>query len=249
MDRRDHQWTVPFANRPYAVARYGWWGVPVVLFPTGGSDHLDNERFKLVDALGPLIDAGRVKVYSVDAPNRDAWTAQAVPPWHKSWVQAAYDEWLTRVFFPFVYADCEGAAPILVAGASLGAYQALNALCKHPEHVVAGIGMSGTYVLDRRMGTHRDDNYYYNQPVQFMPNLGPSRQLHLLQQRFFQFGLGDGHAESPDYTWWASGVLGRAGVPNHVDVWRGADHDWPTWHAMLPTFLERILPALERRAA
>lgn len=246
MERQVTTFAVPFVDRPYAVARYGWWGVPVVLFPTGGSDFLDNERFKLVDALAPLIDAGRVKVYSVDAPNRDVWTAQGVHPGHKAWVQAQYDEWLVQRFIPWIAADCErGYAPLVVAGASLGAYQALNAFCKHPEHVLAGIGMSGTYVLDRRMNGWRGDDYYFNQPVQFVPNLGPSAQLALLRRRFFQFALGAGPSESPDYSWWAAGVLGRQGIPNHVDVWADGDHDWPTWRSMLPTFLERLLPAVE----
>lgn len=251
MDRHVTRWTVPFVDRPYAAARYGWWGVPVVLFPTGGSDFLDNERFLLVQALAPMVEAGRIKVYSVDAPNRDAWTNPAAPPAHKAWLQDRYDRWLAEAFFPFVRQDCGGdRTPMVVAGASLGAYQALNALARHPDEVGAGIGLSGTYVLDRRMGGHRDDAYYFNQPVQFLPNLGESEQLRLLRRRFFQFGLGSGPHESPGYTWWAAEVLGARGIPNHVDVWgSGSDHDWPTWRSMLPVFLDRVLPALERRAA
>lgn len=251
MERHVTSTSVPFVPRAYSVARYGWWGTPVILFPTGGSDYLDNERFGLVGALEPLIRAGRIKVYSVDAPNQDVWTNHAVPPWHKSWVQAEYDRWLVDTLLPWIDHDCGGSGlPVVVAGASLGAYQALNALTKHPEQVAAGIGMSGTYVLNRRMGTFRDDAYYYNQPVQFLPGLGESTQLHQLRQRHFEFALGSGPHESPDYTWWAASVLGARGVPNHVDVWgEGSDHDWPTWRAMLPTLLERVLPRVEGSAA
>lgn len=250
MERKLTQWQVPFVERPYVVARYGWWGVPVLLFPTGGSPWYDNENFGLVGALAPMIEAGRIKVYSVDAPNKDVWTHAAAPVWHKAWVQVQYDAWLDRVLFPWIHADCEGGrAPVVVAGASLGAYQALNAFAKHPEHVFAGVGMSGTYSLDRRMGGFRNDDYYYNQPLLFLPWLGPSRQLTLLRQRFFQFGLGEGPGESPDYTWRAAEVLGRRGIPNHVEVWADGAHDWPTWQRMLPSFLDRMLPEVERRAA
>ena len=34
-------------------------------------------------------------------------------------------------------------------------------------------------------------------------------------------------------------VLGARGIPNRVDPW-GPDwhHDWPTWRAMLPKYLD-----------
>lgn len=243
MDRLIARWTVPFADRPFCAARYGWWGTPVVFFPTGGADFLDCERFQMVDALRPLIAAGAIKLYAVDAVNKDAWTNPAAPPWLKSRLQARYDAWLVETLIPWIHADCRGdRTPVIVAGASLGAYQALNTLTRHPELVQGGVGMSGTYVLDRRMGGHVDEDYYYHQPVRFLPGLGDSPQLRCLRTRFFQFGLGSGPHESPDYTWRAAAALGERGVPNHVEVWGpGSDHDWPTWRAMLPVFLERQL--------
>lgn len=242
MDRIVARWTVPWLDRPLEAGRYGRWGAPVIFFPTGGAPWQDCESFGMVGALSPLIEAGRIKLYAVDAVNRDAWTRQDLPPWHKAWLQARYDEWLVSTLVPAIWRDCNGRLPIVVAGASLGAYQALNALTKHPELFSAGVGMSGTYVLDRRVGDWRGDDYYFNQPVQFVPHLGEGPQLQALRRRHFQFGLGSGPHESPDYTWWAADVLGRKGIPNHVEVWgAGSDHDWPTWHAMLPRFLDRLV--------
>lgn len=252
MDPLVARWTVPFADRPYAVARYGHWGAPLLLFPTGGSDYLDNERFRLVDALGPLMEAGRVKVYSVDAPNKDAWTHAGVGPARRAAMQAAYDRWLVDVLLPWIDADCAGGGgPVLVAGASLGAYQALNAFTRHPERIGAGIGLSGTYVLDRRMdGQLGGEDYYHQQPTRFLPNLGPGAQLDALRAGWFQFGLGGGPHENPRSTWHAAEVLGSRGVPNHVEVWGpDADHDWPTWRAMLPGLVDRALRRRDRRAA
>ena len=43
--------------------------------------------------------------------------------------------------------------------------------------------------------------------------------------------------------WAVAEVLGRKGIPNRVDDWGPAyDHDWPTWWAMLPTYLDDLLP-------
>jgi esterase/lipase superfamily enzyme len=42
------------------MARWGHFGVPVVIFPTGGGDFEEIERFQLIAALGELIDGGRI---------------------------------------------------------------------------------------------------------------------------------------------------------------------------------------------
>ena len=36
-------------------------------------------------------------------------------------------------------------------------------------------------------------------------------------------------------------ALGAKGIPNRVDNW-GPDweHDWPTWHRMLPQYLDEL---------
>ena len=36
-------------------------------------------------------------------------------------------------------------------------------------------------------------------------------------------------------------VLGAKGIPNRVEAWGPEwDHDWPTWHRMLPHYLEGL---------
>jgi esterase/lipase superfamily enzyme len=38
-----------------------------------------------------------------------------------------------------------------------------------------------------------------------------------------------------------AGVLGAKGVPNRVDNWGAQyDHDWATWHRMLPHYLTEL---------
>ena len=48
------------------LVRWGDWGQPVLIFPTAGGDAEEIERMHLIEALGPLIDGGRIKVYSCD---------------------------------------------------------------------------------------------------------------------------------------------------------------------------------------
>lgn len=238
MKREIQSWWSPSVGREMNVACYGHFGKPVVLFPTGGADFLDVERFQLVGALQPLIDAGRIKLYAIDSVDRQSWTAAHVAPREKSRMAARYDRYLVDELVPFVRWHCGGTDQRLGAcGASIGAFNALNVACKHPDVFDLTVGMSGTYAMDRRMGGHWDEDFYFNQPVQFVPNLPEGPQLAALRRARFVFGLGQAH-ENPDYTWRAANALGGRGIWNRVEVWGdGHGHDWPTWRAMLPRFL------------
>jgi esterase/lipase superfamily enzyme len=42
---------------------FGHSGVPVVLFPTSQARTYEHKDFRLIEAVVPLVDAGRVKLY------------------------------------------------------------------------------------------------------------------------------------------------------------------------------------------
>ncbi|MDP2317652.1 MAG: alpha/beta hydrolase-fold protein [Pseudomonadota bacterium] len=241
MEREVRTWWSPTVGREMGVARYGHYGKPVVFFPTGGGDYLDCERFLMVKALAPLIDAGRIKLYAVDSANQQSWMNADVAPTAKSAMQARYDAWLTDELAPFIRSDCGGTDQRFAAcGASIGGYHALNVTCKHPDVFDTMVGMSGTYVMERRMAGQWDENWYYNDPVQFVPNLSAEDRARLGGARFV-FGLGQAH-ENPAYTWRVANLLGAGGYWNRVEVWgEGSGHDWPTWRTMLPMFLDRLV--------
>ena len=241
MEREVRTWWSPTVGREMGVARYGHYGKPIVYFPTGGGDFLDCERFLMVRALTPLIDAGRIKLYAVDSTCRQSWTNPDVAPREKSRMQARYDQWLTDELVPFVRADCGGTDQRFGAvGASVGAYHAFNVVCKHPDRFDTMVGMSGTYQMNRRMAGTWDEDWYFNDPIQFLPHL-PAPDRDVLRQARFVFGLGEAH-ENPAYTWTAADALGKAGVWNRVEIWgAGSGHDWPTWRTMLPLFLDKVL--------
>ena len=53
-------------QREVTLVRWGTVGQPVLLFPTAGGDAEEIERFQMIDVLAPLLDAGKIKVYSCD---------------------------------------------------------------------------------------------------------------------------------------------------------------------------------------
>ena len=49
------------------VVRWGHYGRPVLIFPTAGGDAEEIERMQLIGVLSPLLEAGRIKIYSCDS--------------------------------------------------------------------------------------------------------------------------------------------------------------------------------------
>ncbi|MFT4978946.1 MAG: esterase/lipase superfamily enzyme [Myxococcota bacterium] len=244
MERLIKRWHSPSTGQEMGLARYGWWGKPVVFFPTGGGDFLDCERFLMVRALAPLIEAGRIKLYSVDSLSRSSWIDSNTPPAEKVAMQERYDAYLAQELFPFIVSDCEGCdEPAVATGSSIGGYLALAAAARHPELFDRMIGMSGTYQMTRRMGEYWSPEWYLHDPCQFLPNMhgGPEHQQ-LRDRSFFFLGRGR-RFENPTYTENAAAALSAAGVAHRVEIWGGdSGHDWPTWRTMLPMALDRLVP-------
>ncbi len=130
---------------------------------------------------------------------------------------------------------------IIAAGASIGAFNAVAALCRHPDLFGTALGLSGTYDLERLFGFAADRDFYFSSPLLFLPGLPDGPTLEMLRQREVVLAFGQGRWEAPDESWRMAEVLGRKGIPNRVDPWGPEwDHDWPTWREMLPHYLDAL---------
>jgi esterase/lipase superfamily enzyme len=221
------------------VARWGHFGTPVLLFPTAGGDYEEVERFHLVRALAPLVDAGRLKVYSVDSVAGKVWLQGTHSPEYCSRVQNLYDAYIYEEVVPHIRRDCQDEhLEIVVAGASIGAFNAVASLCRHPDAFRMAIAMSGTYDLSKYLQGAFTQDFYFSSPLHYLPGLAESPQLARLRQRFVLLATGEGDWEDPAESWRVANVLGAKRVPNRVDLWgRDWHHNWNTWREMLPKYL------------
>lgn len=237
-------WHSPRLNQHVEVVRWGHYGHPLLLFPTAGGDAQECERFLMIRALKPLIDAGRLKVYSCDSVSGRAWIDDRHSGAYRARVQNLFDGFITQELVPAIRTDCRTPGiEIACAGASVGAFNALSTICRHPDIFDLAICMSGTYNVTGWMKGDHTLDFHHASPIHFLPTLPEGPQLHQLRQRFILLALGQGRWESPHHSWQAAEVLGSRGIPNYVDQWGTEwDHDWPTWRAMLPMYLDKMLP-------
>src|SRR5277367_299024 len=127
------RWRSERVQRDVTMARWGTYGQPVVVFPTAGGDAEEIERMHLVDAVGALIEAGKIKVYSCDSVAGAALLAREGTPQHQMWMQNQFQQYVRHEVVPAIRTDCQ--APnieIWAAGASIGAFHAVAMVCRWP---------------------------------------------------------------------------------------------------------------------
>jgi len=232
------RWYSPQVEQEIQLVRWGHFGTPVLLFPTAGGDAEEAERFHLIGAIMPLIEAGRIKVYSTDSIAGKAWISKQHSAEFCALLQNRFDAMIHREIAPAIRKDCETPdIEIIAAAASIGAFNAVATICRHPDVFRLAIGMSGTYDLSKYLEGRFIQDFYFASPLHFLPGLeGP--MLEQLRRRLILLPSGEGDYEDIGESWRMASVLGARGIPNRVDPW-GADwrHDWNTWRAMLPKYL------------
>jgi len=232
------RWYSPRIQQETQLVRWGHYGTPVLLYPTAGGDAEEVERFHLVRVLGDLIEDGRIKVYSTDSVAGRAWIGGKESGEYRSKLQTLFDAFIYEEVTPAIRKDCDSEdIEIIAAGASIGAFNAVATVCRHPHAYRMAIGMSGTYDLSKYLEGRFNQDFYFSSPLHFLPGLeGP--QLETLQKRFILLPTGEGNYEDIGESWRMAKVLGAKGIPNRVDPWGPSwHHDWVTWREMLPKYL------------
>ncbi len=235
------RWYSDRVQQDITVVRWGTFGAPVLVFPSAGGDAEEIERNGLVDACGPLLAEGRVKLYSVDNVASRAMVAKAGSLEYRMWLLNQFHECVRREVVPAIHADLGGQAfDVIAAGPSIGAFNAVAVLCRYPDVFAAAIGMSGSYRIERFYDEAWSQDLFYSAPLQFLPGLaGP--QLDRLRQRRAVLASGEGAWEDIGSSWQMASGLGAKAVPNRVDNWGLAwPHEWSTWRQMLPQYIREL---------
>lgn len=239
LNKEVFQWYSPHLEQDVRLVRWGHFGKPVLLFPTAGGDAEEVERFHLIGAVGDLIKNGRIKVYSIDSVAGRAWVSGDHSPEYCSRLQNLFDAHVYKEVVPAIRKDCSAAdIEIIATGASIGAYNAVASLCRHPDVFSMAIAMSGTFDLSKYLEGRMNQDFYFSSPVHYLPGMPEGDLLNLLRKRFVLLPSGEGRWEDIGESWRLASLLGAKGIPNRVDPWgKEHDHNWVTWRAMLPRYL------------
>ena len=240
MERQLFSWYSPALGREMPVAIYGTYGFALLLVPTAAADYLEYERFQMMDCLKPFIEAGKVKVYSINSINNESWLNKEMEGAHKAIRQNQFNQYIFEEVIPYIKTTSSAETQIITCGASFGALHSMNLFLKRPDIINGVIAMSGVYNLMEYTSGYYDDQVFYNSPVQYLPGLSDPWYLeNIRRSRHIHILTGSGPYEDPNGSKEMAAILYNKNIWYELDVW-GEEwrHDWPTWRAMLPLYLE-----------
>jgi esterase/lipase superfamily enzyme len=236
-----HRWFSHRLGREMGVAVFGHWGPPLLTFPTSGGNEWEYQDQSLIGMLSPFVDAGRLKIFSINANSSESFYNKGAHPYHRSWMQRLYDEYLIAEVVPFIHTHCQSCLPIATMGASLGAYHAANSLFKHPDVFKRCFALSGVYDMKSFMNGMYDDNFYFNNPVDYMANLADPWFYEQLSSCDIHLVTGNGPWEDSSSTYRLSGILSSKGIRHSLDDWgHQGGHDWPYWKHQMWEYVSRM---------
>lgn len=247
MERVQVELDAPGLDRTGTVIRYGHYGRPMIVFPSERGRAWDYENNGMVEAVRFLIDAGRVKLYCVDAFDDMSWSDNWIPLEERARRHGAYATWITDTVTGWIGTDSPGATDAIVTGCSLGAYHALQFALTRADLFPVAICQSGNYDPSTwHAWGERGEAAYFTNPTDYVPGLHGEHLDWLRSRVYIVLTVGQGAWEtqptaSLPQAHRMARLLAERGIPHDFDLWGfDAAHDWPWWQRQLAHHLPRF---------
>lgn len=231
LGRRVHMWT------------FGEVGMPLVVFPSNAGVAHEWKNGGMIDALAPLLAAGRMKIYCPETNVSKSFSghgslASRMAQHH------AYERFVLDTLVPFIRHDCRTPdAKMVATGCSVGALYASLFVLKHPETFHRALCLSGTYRTSKFFDGASNSDLYLNDPLAFLPNLHGEALQRVRSQVHVTAVVGRGaheHGCIPETRAFGR-LLQEKHIPNHVAFWgEDSSHTYPWWQKQARHYLSQM---------
>ncbi len=231
MEEHYHKWYSPILGKDMEMLVYGHWGYPIIIFPTTRGRYYESKDFKLIDSVSWFIEQGKVKLYCLDSIDEYSWYNRSIHPADRIKNHILYDKMVMEEVVGRIQHESP-TGKVAVAGCSFGGYHACNFAFRHPEKVSHLFSMSGAFDIKSQLDGYYDENAYFNNPVDFIPNMQNDEVYKMniiLGTSEYDICLGANLNMSE--------ILKRKGIGHWLDNRPSEPHDWPVWRAMFPHYL------------
>ncbi len=214
-----------------------------MVFPSNAGVAHEWDKAGMIDALGPLMAEGRLKIYCPETNVSRSFSGDG-SAFERMAHHRAYERFVMETLVPYVRDDCRSRdLPITAAGCSVGALYATLFALKHPETFTQALGLSGRY----RLSDFFDDGHehtYFDDPLAFVPGLHGEPLERIRRHTHITLVVGRGPAEGAcvaetvELGQW----LDRKGIPNHVALWgQDADHKYEWWRKQVYHYVQQLV--------
>ncbi len=235
MNRDYGKWFSPSLDREMEFLWFGYWGRPLLVFPTSMGRFYQSDDFGVIASLQDKIEAGEIQLPCVDSVDGESWYNDAAHPASRVLRHVQYDRYLHDEMIPYIQSRARR-GDLAVFGPSFGAYHAANVAARYPDLVCKAILFSGIYDIHRFLDGHWDDRCYFHCPTSYIPNMDED-WIHRLSQVEWIIATGEFDSLVENNRQFSS-LLWSKGLRNHTEIWPGVfGHDWHWWRDNLGRFL------------
>ena len=234
-----HKWYSQYLSRDFEMNVYGEKGLPVILFPTFNGRFFEHKDNGVISSVSNYIDAGKIKVYCHDNFNYSSWHNYEIEPADRAKNHIAYERMIINDILGFAKYET-GFDKFIIAGFEFGAYHALNFTLRHPEKASNLLCVSGFYDIKQFIFGYYDDNCYFNNPTDYLPNLEDEWYLNQLQQIKIEIGVSSNDSLF-DENKNISNLLSKKKIVNTFSVERKAKDKNESWKIIFNQFIANIL--------
>lgn len=234
--RRDYyRWWSPVLGRTMELLVFGHSGARVIVFPTSMGKFYEWEDRDMPGAIGEALARGWFQLYCVDSVDRESWYNYGAHPAYRVYRHMQYERYILDEVIPLSW-HLNPTPYLITAGASFGAYHALNIALRYPQVFQRALGMSGIYDISRWMDGYHDSTLYFNNPVEYIHNAHDPWHLDRLRRLDIILAVGE-HDPNVGHNRWFSNLLWQKNIWHAFREWEGWAHDWPWWRRMLQLYL------------
>lgn len=233
-----HKWYTQYLSRDFEMLVFGHSGFPIILFPTSKGKYYENKDFGLIGSALELIESGKVKIYCPDGIDGQSWYNYDIHPADRVKTHMAYERVILNDVIEFAKYETNSKT-VGVAGCSFGGYHALNIAFRNPDKISYLFTMGGAYDIKQFIMGYYDENCYFNNPPDYMPNLNDEWYLEKIKRMGIILGTGEWDM-CLDENKRMSEILTSKNIPHWLDIRSGTGHDWPWWKEMFPLYLSKI---------
>ena len=235
VQRTLHRWHSPALDREMDALVFGHGGARLLVFPTSMGRFFDWEDRGMVGALEDHLAQGWLQMFCVDSVDAESWYAKSRSPAERARRHVEYDRYILTEVIPWT-ARTNPNAFLIVAGASFGAYHAVNFSFRHPQLVGRVIGLSGFYDITRWTNGYANDDIYFNNPPHYLLNEHAPKRLDALRRLDIIIAIGRDDPSRPNNEA-LSNTLWSKEIWHALRLWEGWAHDWPWWQQMIRLYV------------
>lgn len=239
MKEQYHKWFTEYLDREFHLLEFGHDGYPVVLFPSSKGRYYENKDNGMIESAKQLIEYGKVRIYCPDGIDYDSWYNYSIHPSDRVKTHNGYENTILNDVIEYIRHTTEK-EKVGVAGCSLGGYHSVNLAFRHPDIVESIICMGGSFDIKPFVYGYYDENCYFNNPPDYMPNLTDDWYLSKIKQMKIILGTGEKDF-CKDENINFSNILNSKGIDHLLEIRTGVGHDWNWWRNMFPEYLDKII--------